>query len=186
MTNKEIKKDIRRNVISYLKETDKYSAEIELLKSLFQSTEWQQADSIGVTLSMDHEVSTENIIRFALIENKKVYVPNCDYKNKTMDFVRFHSPSDLYKDEKGILAVKHPTEVNNEIDLLLVPGLAFNREGYRIGYGGGYYDRFLSSFKGQTVSVILDAQLMKIPVDDFDQPVHKIITEKRIITGVRR
>ncbi len=100
--------------------------------------------------------------------------------------MRFHSPSDLYKDEKGILAVKHPTEVNNEIDLLLVPGLAFNREGYRIGYGGGYYDRFLSSFKGQTVSVILDAQLMKIPVDDFDQPVHKIITEKRIITGVRR
>ncbi|TDL97894.1 5-formyltetrahydrofolate cyclo-ligase [Macrococcus brunensis] len=186
MNNKELKKGIRKKVISYLKETDKYLAEIELLKTLFNSTEWQNAESIGVTLSMDHEVSTENIIRFALIENKKVYVPNCDYQNKTMDFVRFHSPADLHKDEKGILAVENPTEVNNEVDLLLVPGLGFNTDGYRVGYGGGYYDRFLSSFNGRTVSVILDAQIMDIPIDDFDQPVHQIITEKRTFTGVRR
>jgi len=186
MNNKELKKRIRKEVILYLKEKDKYLAEIELLRALFESNEWKNAQSIGVTLSMDHEISTENIIRFALIENKKVYVPNCDYQNKTMNFVRFHSPADLHKDEKGILAVESPTEINNEVDLLVVPGLGFNTNGYRVGYGGGYYDRFLSSFKGRTVSLILDAQIMDIPIDDFDQPVHRIITEKRIITGVRR
>ncbi|WP_165980656.1 5-formyltetrahydrofolate cyclo-ligase [Macrococcus carouselicus] len=180
------KKEIRKKVLEVLKQKDKYQEEVQLMQTLFDLPEWQNADSIGVTLSMPHEVSTEEIIKFALVQGKKVYVPNCHYQNKTMDFVRFTSPNDLYEDEKGILAVRNPEEINNQMDLLLVPGLGFNTEGYRVGYGGGYYDRFLSSFEGATVSLILEEQLMEIPVADFDQPVHKIITDKRVIDGVRQ
>ncbi|GGB04805.1 hypothetical protein GCM10007190_11160 [Macrococcus hajekii] len=180
------KKEVRKKVLDYLKNKEKYNEEVQLMRTLFELPEWQSAKSIGITLSMPHEISTEEIIKYALVQGKKVFVPNCHYENKTMDFARYTSPADLHEDEKGILAVKNSDEINNDVELLLVPGLGFNSDGYRVGYGGGYYDRFLSTYDGPTVSLILEEQLMDIPTDDYDQPVHKMITEKRIINGVRQ
>lgn len=69
-----------------------------------------------------------------------------------------------------------------DIDLLLVPGLAFMNNGYRLGFGGGYYDRFLKLYKKQTASLAFSSQIVsQLPVESHDIPVQKIITEERII-----
>jgi len=65
---------------------------------------------------------------------------------------------------------------------LIVPGLVFNEKGYRIGFGGGFYDRFLADYHGKTVSLAFDFQVMKeIPTESFDLPVQIIITNERVI-----
>lgn len=70
----------------------------------------------------------------------------------------------------------------NEIDLLFVPGVAYTRRGERIGYGGGYYDRYLLQYEGKTLSLAFDFQIVSyIPTESFDQNVQKIITEKETI-----
>ena len=69
----------------------------------------------------------------------------------------------------------------NDIDLLIVPGIAFDSEGFRMGFGGGYYDRFLQSFKGNTVSLAFQEQIVSnLPKEDHDIPVEKIITDEGI------
>ena len=93
------------------------------------------------------------------MNDKKVYVPETDYKNKRMSFKRLLSLNDIEKDEKGIYHAVSNTEHTNDMDLLVVPGVAFEENGYRIGYGGGYYDKFLTQFKTRTVSLLYDFQL---------------------------
>ena len=70
----------------------------------------------------------------------------------------------------------------NQIDLLLVPGLIFTRDGYRIGFGGGYYDRFLTDFVQPTVSLASTKQLVDdFPVEPFDIPVNYLLTEEGFV-----
>jgi 5-formyltetrahydrofolate cyclo-ligase len=69
------------------------------------------------------------------------------------------------------------------LDLLIVPGLAFSKKGYRIGFGGGYYDRFLSAFDGKTVSLVFGEQFNdQWTPDVFDIPIDKIYTDSLIRT----
>lgn len=70
----------------------------------------------------------------------------------------------------------------DEIDLILVPGLSFDLSGYRIGHGAGYYDRYLSDFKGHTIGLCFESRLsLSVPRDEYDLPVEFIATEKRFI-----
>ena len=72
--------------------------------------------------------------------------------------------------------------IHNEIDLLFVPGLSFETKGYRLGHGGGYYDRYLAQYQGETVSLAFPVQVVdEIPVEPFDIPVQKIVTNKWVI-----
>lgn len=72
----------------------------------------------------------------------------------------------------------------NEIDLIITPGVAFKKDGYRVGYGGGYYDRFLSKIPNtQTIAIAFSLQIVdELPIDNYDIPVDYIYTEKNIIT----
>ena len=89
---------------------------------------------------MTHEVDTYPIIETMLSDGKKVFVPNTNYKLKEMNFKQLLSLNRLEKDEKGLLYVNDDTEITDQLDLI-VPGVAFRDDGYRIGYGGGYYDK---------------------------------------------
>ena len=79
--------------------------------------------------------------------------------------------------------VEETTSIKKEvIDLQIVPGVVFSNEGYRIGFGGGYYDRYLTDYNGYTLSLAFECQTgYVIPIETHDIPVRKIYTEKREI-----
>lgn len=182
------KKDFRRLMINELKklsmpEYEQFSYEIS--KNLFKDECWQKAKVIGVTISKSPEVDTFQIIRRAWEEGKKVVSPKCHPKNKQMTFHELTKFTQLESVYYGLwepidkLTVKVLPEA---IDLLIVPGLLFNNQGYRIGFGGGYYDRFLANYRGNTASLAFPSQLKdEFPVEEHDIPVQQIFTIDKVI-----
>lgn len=182
------KKILRQSMLKRLKQLSVYTYEKwsnHCIKNLIQMKEWKDAKTIAVTISFGKEVSTNKIIEQAFKEGKTVCVPKCNGKTKEMTFYSFISYNQLQKGYADILEpdpLKTDYIPSHKIDLLIVPGVVFQPSGHRIGYGGGFYDRFLSSFNGKTLSVVFDFQVISsIPIDQYDLPVSKIITNKRIV-----
>ena len=162
----------------------KLRADAWLKNQLINNTEYKNAKRIGIVLSMTHEVDTYPIIETMLSDGKKVFVPNTNYKLKEMNFKQLLSLNRLEKDEKGLLYVNDDTEITDRLDLIVVPGVAFRDDGYRIGYGGGYYDRFLSDSNANTISLIYDLQLTQFEIESHDRPVEKLIFQYLNFGGI--
>lgn len=154
----------------------------DIQDKLFHSAEWKVAKTIGVTISRFPEVDTEQIIMRAWHEGKKVAVPKCFPKDKSMQFYLledFKQLETVYFGLREPIVSKVSACHKNAIDLMLVPGLLFDKEGYRIGFGGGYYDRYLTDFQGVKISLAFAQQVVeKVPTDIFDIPVHKLVTNE--------
>ncbi|KFN01415.1 5-formyltetrahydrofolate cyclo-ligase [Bacillus clarus] len=182
---KEEKVRLRKQIIermNSLSEEQYTTLSEQIAVSLYEQKEWMEAETIGITLSMEHEVNTYVIIEKAWQEGKKVVVPKCNRKTRTMTFRQINNFAQL---ETVYMSLREPIPTLTkevmaiEIDLLFVPGVAYTRRGERIGYGGGYYDRYLVQYKGKTLSLAFDFQIVNdIPIEPFDQKVQKIITEK--------
>ncbi len=149
----------------------------------------QKAKNISVYVDFRNEVKTDQIIRYFLTAGKNVMVPISIPSTKEMLFSQIIDPeNDLIPGNYGILEPKQDATriINpNNLDLILVPGVAFDPHGYRIGYGGGYYDRFFSkqTKKIPSIALAFDLQIVEqLPKEPFDHPVDYILTETRIIT----
>lgn len=156
-----------------------------IYRRLFTESIWKEARSIGITLSINREVETREIIKEAWKFNKMVAVPKTAPKSREMVFYKLETFEQLEPGHFGIMEPKiDSTSIvnSNDIDLLFVPGLVFDRKGYRIGYGGGYYDRYLAHFSQKTLSLAFSFQVVdEIPRFDYDKRVDCIITEKETI-----
>lgn len=132
-----------------------------------------------VYVSVGSEADTLNIIDYLLNNNKKVAVPVCD--DTDMDFYEIKSLNELYIGKFGIPTVDVSSSskiINFENTLCLVPGVCFDNFGYRIGYGGGYYDRFLSENPVKSVGLCYERCICNlIPNESFDKPVDFILSE---------
>ncbi len=126
------------------------------------------------------------MIRHALAAGKRIVLPKVTGNElaifEIMDFDRDVSP--------GAWGIPEPVESHPvdlaEIDFIVAPGAAFDERGNRLGYGAGFYDKILSSFKGMTSALAFEAQIVPdVPVSAHDIPVQKIVTEKRVITTQR-
>lgn len=174
------KKSLRKEMINTLKtiEENKRAKDEETLNNaLIDYVKENNYKSIGLIISMPHEINTNESIDTFNALGIGVYSPACNYETKQMHFYKMNSSDDKKVDEKGIPVPNDTSESYDDLELLVVPGLLFNKQGYRIGYGGGYYDKFLSSFKGDTVSIIFDEQLgQDIPTELHDIPVDTLIT----------
>lgn len=182
---REEKVRLRKQIIEHMNSLseERYTTLSEQIAfSLYAQKEWAEAKTIGITLSMENEVNTYPIIEKAWEEGKKVVVPKCNKETRTMSFRKisnFDQLETVYMNlREPILALTE--EVNaDEIDLQIVPGVAYTERGERIGYGGGYYDRYLVHYKGKTLSLAYSFQMVDhIPVEPFDKNIEKIITEK--------
>ncbi|TXL67979.1 5-formyltetrahydrofolate cyclo-ligase [Cerasibacillus terrae] len=177
------KENLRKKTIQslYLLAEEKKNIEIQLYHHLFTSTLWKEATIIGVTISQNHEWNTKPIIEKAWEEGKTVTVPKCIPKTKQLTFYQLTNLQQLEKSYFDLLEPnpkKTKEIINKKIDLLIVPGVVFDRNGYRIGFGGGYYDRFLEKFTNTTVSLLHTTQLLEeIPKESHDIPVEYLITE---------
>lgn len=157
----------------------KYSAAIH--KQLFTLKIWEEAHTIAVTISNEREVNTTAIIEKAWKAKKRIVVPKCDPSTKTMEFREITSFDQLERVFFGLLEpkVQETEKVSpNEIDLMIVPGICYDRRGFRIGYGGGYFDRYLTQYHNNTLSIAFSCQIVEsVPSERHDIPVTTIITE---------
>ena len=177
-----MKEYIRKEMLGKLRDLpaqDRIRMEKELTKAVCSSQEWKASKTIGVTWSNFPEIDTHTIIKNGLEEGKRMVVPYSG-KNRVMTFHEYSPDIAMAKSKFGIM---EPVDKSNpvppgEIDLLLVPGLAFSETGFRIGFGGGYYDRYLAAYNGHTLSVLFPVQLFKKPhweIEAFDVPIQKLL-----------
>lgn len=170
MKNKAI---IRQNMIKKLKNFDllekRHQTEM-ILSNLTASKTWKSAKKIALYLPQDFEFDLSALFN----ENDKIIVVPKTLPERKMIFVRFDE-KDLVRTKFGIL---EPTSNVAEIpDLIVVPGLAWNSSNHRIGFGGGYYDRYLANFSGKTVSLAYDFQLQDFEAENHDIKVGEIFSE---------
>lgn len=176
------KTEMRKTTLGLMRGMNKKAkskADHFLFQQLIEHEKFVNAQNIGIVLSMPHEVQTDPIIRFALEQHKSVFVPSTNYQSHQMQFQQLEDLNHVEIDEKSIRYVPTETLIKNELDLVIVPGVVFNHAGYRIGYGGGYFDQFLSQYHPKTISLVYDIQLSdQIPVEPHDYPVQELIIAK--------
>ena len=148
---------------------------------------WQYRDAglILIYVSTDIEVDTHAIILNALSKGKKVAVPRCLEGTRKIDFYLINSLDDLLP---GTFDVPEPDPQTSEKlsdfngALCVVPALVYDSAGYRIGFGKGYFDRFLTATNVNTIGITYDACLFDIvPRGKYDKRVNMIITESKIL-----
>ncbi|CAH1851931.1 5-formyltetrahydrofolate cyclo-ligase [Convivina praedatoris] len=146
-----------------------------LRQLLLQMASWKTAKRVALTLSLPFELDTQPLIKAAWQANKQVVVPQI--KNQQMAFVEI-TPQTSY--QVGPLGILEPCDVSivqsETIDLVITPGLAFTKTGKRLGFGAGYYDRFLVNYAGPTVALALSCQIVPdLPQDKYDQRIMTIL-----------
>lgn len=174
-----MKNEMRRFFLNLRREMgeekiEKYSEKI--YDKLIKTDLYQKADTIFVYVSMEKEINTEKIIRKALEDGKYVYVPFIE--EKEMKAKKLEKYEDLVEGKFKIKTTISDISIENP-DLTLVPGLTFDKNKNRIGYGGGYYDKFLG--KTETTSLGLFAspfESIEIPTDEYDIALDYILTEE--------
>lgn len=176
-----MKSELRKQVLHEMKaisQEQKQFIDQALTEQLLQHPFYQEAKVIATYLSFPHEFQTQELIEQALKDGKKVLIPKT-YPKGRMDFVVYHSQQ-LVKTSFGLLEPQGNLEVvdASQIDLIHVPGLAFTTEGYRIGYGGGYYDRYLKHFSGHTLSTIYPCQIKDFIPENHDIPVQEVLIDE--------
>jgi 5-formyltetrahydrofolate cyclo-ligase len=138
--------------------------------------------------SKDNEVETLPLITAALAAGRDVLVPVMQ-PGRRLGWSRLERVEDLTPNRWGILEPESPARVwvDPPVDAVcVVPGVAFRRDGYRVGYGGGYYDRFLSVFVGKSIGLSFSCQLSDAwTPDNFDQPVDFVVTEEAVFERTR-
>lgn len=159
----------------------------QLCLRIIRHPDFRRASNIGVYLAHRGEIDLSPIIKHAWKLRKKIAIPVI-LPNFRMRFVRFSSNTRLARNHFGIAEPANKRFVClDELDLLLCPLVGFNQHGFRIGMGGGYYDRALSKvnrIKTKLWGVAHDFQKCQtIHPESWDIPMHKIATEKRIYTA---
>lgn len=155
-----------------------------LTEQIEQLPEYRKAHRIMAFLAMKGESNLDELIAHALSEGKEVYVPVC-LPERQMEAGRLTSMDHFEKGPLGLRNIPAGYEVcrPEDLDLVLVPGIACDREGHRLGMGAGYYDRYLEHIPfHKRVITIWDFQVLpKVPADEWDLPMSAIVTDKQII-----
>ncbi|MFO8060733.1 MAG: 5-formyltetrahydrofolate cyclo-ligase [Bacillota bacterium] len=155
---------------------------------LLSTPEYVRAHHIMFFASFGGEICTWGMMDRALDDGKKVYLPRTDPDRRRLTPVRVRRSGGVIANlAPGPYGIKEPAGQAADpgsLDLVCVPALAFDREGFRVGYGGGYYDRFLRrlSPSARTVGLGYHLQVLpRVPRGEHDQPVDAIVTEREVI-----
>lgn len=162
--------------------TEVSRASAAITARLFTLTEYQDAKTILIYAPFRNEVDTKAIIEHALENNKMVGVPKT-YEKGSMEFYSVFDYADLEQGRYGILEPPDEILVQPEEALIIVPGVAFDIHKNRIGYGGGYYDRYMKRYPSMDkIGLAYDFQIIDaIEPEEHDETVDIVITEQQII-----
>ena len=171
-------KKIRQNMTKEKKQ----QLDTALYKNFVGNIEYKQAKTILAFVSKDIEVDTTEIIKKAFSDNKTVAVPLCNTEEKLMDYYIINSFDDLEKGSYGLLEpIKDRCEKVTDFSssICMVPGLVYDQCGYRLGFGKGYYDGFLTDYHGVTVGVCYSRCIeQELPRGFYDKPIDLVITDR--------
>lgn len=183
----ETKEQIRKQIIQIRNQmtSEEVAQKSSLIaQKVLKTPEYEEADNILLYADYRHEVMTREIFDDAVLRKKKVFFPKSN-DDGTMDFYQVVSVKQL---ESGYKGIKEPMVderylyrfLRNEDTLIIVPGVAFDTKGYRVGYGKGFYDRFLQDKRQVTaMGLCFSNQVIEeIPHDVHDIRMDKIITEE--------
>ena len=182
----ENKQNLRRRTLAQRAAQDaaeKRAADRKITERVLQSEIYRRASCMFTYVATPQEIDTHALIRRALADGKTVCVPLCGAQGR-MSARRIDSLAELHPGTHGIL---EPDEAAQEIDpamidLIIVPALACDQDGFRLGYGGGYYDRFLAQATAAAVALCAEARLEeRLPREPHDRRCGWIITERRVL-----
>lgn len=175
---------VREKLMAMPKEDHKRKS-LMIHNKLINLQEIKDAKTVAITISKFPEVNTKDLIEVLWKMGKQVAIPKCTPRTREMKFYVF---TDYEQLEQVYMDLYEPIEgkttfINKkEIDVLISPGIVFDKLGYRVGYGGGYYDRYLIDYENFTVSMGFEVQIVeKIDANEYDLPICTIITEEQII-----
>lgn len=157
-----------------------------ILRRLAGLRDLREASTLMVFLSFGSEVRTDDLLRWGWGEGKRMVIPLCRPEERSLTPCLLCGFAELSAGHYGIRE-PNPQSIrpvaSEEIDAIIVPAVAFDRTGYRIGYGGGYYDRFLPAVpRAVRIGAAFCCQIVaEIPADPYDVPVDRIVTEEETI-----
>ena len=163
-------------------ENQKKEQSRRIAERLFETVEYQNAESVFVFISVKDETDTSEIIKQCFKDKKRVAVPLCNTKEHTMTAIEIFDSGQVERGAYGIFEPKHSLINSGELlpllnpSIVLVPGAAFDERGMRIGMGGGYYDRYLADFGGVSIGLCYSQCLAEILVGGiYDRCVDMVI-----------
>jgi len=186
---RKIKRDLRQKYRGLREEMDpveKEAMDQAIYERLTASRLYQSAETLLCFVSTGIEVDTRRLLQRAFQDGKTVAVPCCLNEKGAMDFFVIHGMDDLRPSTFGLLepdpAVSRPLR-NYRDSVCIVPGFAFDAEGYRIGFGKGFYDRFLQRYPGKKIGICYNSCMAaELPRGRYDVAADYIVTPKYIKT----
>lgn len=177
------KKCLRNNSIAIrdkIPESVRKEKSRAIFSRLMSLDEYKKARRIFIFVSMGSEVETLHWLD-ELLREKEVLIPATKKGDPEMKMARLLSKDELVENYWGLLELPEDLAREREettCDFIITPGLAFDKKGYRMGYGGGFYDRFFSTHEGFRLGVGFHEQLVDdVPRDEYDLPVHAFLSE---------
>lgn len=160
---------------------EKEELDAEIFRRLIATYQYKNCDTVMIYASTAIEVDTFRIIEHALMTGRRVALPRCIKGTREMVF---HYITDLSQLKTGSFGVLEPTEDLPVADtpenaLMVVPALSLDSYGYRLGYGGGYYDRYLSASKSESIGICYSENYCyRLYHGRYDVPLGAVLTEK--------
>jgi 5-formyltetrahydrofolate cyclo-ligase len=159
-------------------------ASSQIQKKLKKIKAFRDAEKIGVYYPIGSEIPTQDIIQEALSNSKEVYLPKI--VGKDIEFRKIEGFSSLERGGFDIMEPRQECPLESNLDVILVPTVGISPKGIRLGYGHGYYDKFLSKNKTVTISLTLEKQIVKnIPKSEHDVLIDWIVTEDRVFKTLK-
>ncbi len=164
-----------------LSEEERFRIDKGITANILKSAIYREAGSVFVYVSTKYEINTIAIIENALETGKNVCVPLCG-KNGEMSARQITSMETLSKGQYGIPEPPLSSKMVERPELILVPALSCDMMGYRLGYGGGYYDRFMQRVKAECMALCAESRLVeRLPHDGFDKRCGWVVTERQVL-----
>ena len=178
MTKQELRKQIKAK-IKLMTEAEREAASVRICQQIISSSEWQKAKTVWLYAALPDEVDLTTLMHDAEQHAKRILLPVIDGNNLQ---IRHYDPQYMATDNKYNIMepTTHCPMLSNldEIDLAIIPGRAFTREGLRMGRGKGYYDRILATLSCTKWGVAFACQMMEqLPTDPWDVPLDRIVAE---------
>lgn len=179
-----VKKDLRIKLKAERRECHSIQLDKKICDYIKNNDDYKIAELILSYAAIDDEINIDELIEDALLSGKRVALPRCLDDKGSMNFCYIKSLDDV---KDGFFGVREPdenavivTDFSNSI--CLVPAIAYDTKGYRLGYGKGYYDRFLKNYSSISIGLCYNELVInKIPIGEYDIPVDYIISECGVI-----